>query len=77
MGDIKICPVCKGEGRILLSIDYNDHELSECGYCKGSGKIYQRMYMLEIPFDYKNDSRFHKVDKNILDNIHELRKSLT
>ena len=80
MGDIKICPKCKGEGKVLEIVEsliHNDYESVTCGNCKGSGKVYERTYVLEIPFDDKNDVRFHHVDKVILDSIRVLKQSLT
>jgi Zn finger protein HypA/HybF involved in hydrogenase expression len=79
MGDIKICPDCKGEGTILEVTEHlihNEYETVRCEKCKGSGKIYERTYTLQIPWIDKNDEKFHHVDKVILDSIKALRTKL-
>lgn len=77
MGDIKICPDCKGEGTVFENLSQNNYNLTECERCKGSGKVYRRNYALELPFVDRDNNRFKNLDKIIIDSIRELKKSLT
>lgn len=77
MGTIKICPDCKGEGTSVVTNNWYELESITCGRCKGSGKVYERNYNLEIPFDDRNSPAFFIADKDIMDSIINLKKSLT
>lgn len=76
MSSIKICPTCKGEGNLTI-LNNNDYEIIVCERCKGSGKIYKKTYVIEMPFKDKNDARFHLLDKTIIESIQYLNKNLT
>jgi len=76
MGAIKICNSCNGEGEKWEAGYRGDGEMVKCDECKGSGKIYVRMYGLQIAFPDKNDKDYHDLDSLVINKIRDLQQKL-
>ena len=76
MSDIKLCPVCDGEGQ--TKVDEGTHNSDwvwyECKKCNGTGRIRQSSYSFSIPFGV-NLKDYYKVSSDIVNQIRELDKT--
>ena len=73
---VVICSRCNGEGTIRESLPYGDCEIVKCETCKGSGKMYERSFYLQIPFDDRNSREYYDTDSLIINQIRELQLKL-
>lgn len=50
--NIIICPRCKGCGQVKFDVGTHksEYEQEECGLCKGSGRLEQKVTIAEVPF---------------------------
>lgn len=71
--DIIVCSVCKGKGENYADAELNSENVSiKCNNCNGTGRMIQRIYRLELPFDF-NINEFSKVDSEIIKLINKLK----
>lgn len=74
--EIRICPTCKGTGKVERIVAMNFHEINyedvDCSKCNGTGRVYVRQYTLTLPLD--SQTKFYRVDEQLFNLIREAEK---
>lgn len=78
--EIKICPGCDGAGEIIVHDSIGSHETdykkTRCERCKGTGRVYERNYTLEIPYADACSKEYLKADEFIVKIIRSTKDEL-
>lgn len=61
--EIKICQVCEGAGAIKVQDPRSDVDSVICLKCEGKGRVYHKVYELELPLNRKQ--KFYDMDEQI------------
>lgn len=71
--EIKVCPTCKGKGKIEKIISDNikdEYDDIICLTCNGTGRVYVREFTLMLPFGFEN--KFMQADEKLFKLMREL-----
>lgn len=61
--EIKTCKICRGTGEIEKE-KLKDFVNEPCSNCNATGRVYVRMYELEVPFGDKQT--YYRLDEKII-----------
>jgi len=71
-GDVKICGICDGLGKLYSEDRYDDVTVKTCNFCWGSGRMIHFDYHLQLPITFDKETEFYEMDKKIHNMINEL-----